>query len=302
MRRLEARSVRATALRAPRLNNSPHGAAFAWVDNPAVDALARAFDRYDVVINCAGDPDASSQDASRLFGANAALPGIAAAAARQAGVQRFIHVSSAVVQGSAARLDASDQCAGTSTYAQSKIAGEAAVRAAGQLGSYTIYRPPSVHSAERRVTRAIGRVARSPLASVAGRGDAPTPQAHIDNVGDAIAELALTTEQPPTVVVHPWEGWTTAELMRAFGRGREPHHIPETLAGGLRRLLHLVGRVPQLAPNARRVEMMWFGQGQAESWLTHHGWVPVVGREGWLRTIAESANLGKTEPRQKATQ
>lgn len=291
MDRLRARGVLPRAVRAPRLRSSSESAPTAWTSWPEVVAdLAEELRGCDVVINCAGDPDASSRDLETLFGANAALPGIAAAAARAAGAHRFVHVSSAVVQGAAPRLDDSDNVSGFSAYARSKIYGERAVSCADAPASTTIYRPPSVHSPERRVTRSVHRLARSPLASVMGSGHAPTPQAHIQNVGDAIAELATTDQALPRVVIHPWEGWTTGELMRVFGEGHEPLHIPQRAARPVRHLLHAAGRVPRLAANARRVEMMWFGQEQAASWLTSQGWTPVVDREGWVRMIAEMSD------------
>ena len=288
IRRLEARSVACRAVTAPRIMSDADTATSAWSREAATVArLAEQLYDCDVIVNCAGNPDASSQDLKSLFGANGALPGIVAAAARAAGASRYVHVSSAVVQGAALQLDDSAEVSAFSPYARSKIVGEEAVWEAHSPDSTIIYRPPSVHSPERRVTRSIRRLARSPLASVMGPGDAPTPQAHIENVGDAVAEPAVTPLRPPEVVIHPWEGWTTGELMRAFGGGREPRHIPTRASTPIRRLLHAVGKFPRLAANARRVEMMWYGQQQAPSWLTAQGWVPVVERQGWLDMIAE---------------
>lgn len=287
MERLDARGARCKAVRAPRVRSSAETAYSAWTrERGAVESLAKELRGCDVIINCAGNPGATSRDLETLFGANAAFPGIAAAAASMAGARRFVHVSSAVVQGATLRLDDSDTVNAFSAYARSKIDGERAVADADSPASTTIYRPPSVHSRERRVTRSIRRLARSPLASVVGSGDAPTPQAHIQNVGDAIAALAMTDQTLPRVVIHPWEGWTTGDLMRVFGEGHEPRHIPQRLSAPVRLLVHAAGRVPPLAANARRVEMMWFGQEQADSWLTMQGWIPVADREAWVRMIA----------------
>lgn len=291
---LAVRHVDAVIVSAPRLKCAPESVSTAWRNNTLTGDLAMALSDFDVVINCAGAPDASSRDTLGLFGANGALPGVVAAAAQRAGVQRFIHVSSAAVQGGADILDTSTQLNGHSVYARSKIAGEEAVQAAESPPCTVIYRPPSVHSAERRVTRSIQRLARSPLASVVGSGDDPTPQAHIDNVGDAIAELALhTITQPPAIVIHPWEGWTTAALMRTFGDGREPVHIPSVAGPALRLALRTAARSIRLAANARRVEMMWFGQRQATSWLTTIGWAPPVGRGDWSQMLHQSQNRSR---------
>lgn len=285
--RLRARGADVTRVRAPRLSLDTNIAQNAWSsEGDVVDSLSTALQGCDVVVNCAGDPNASSRDVQALFGANAALPGIISYAAQRASADRLIHVSSAAVQGAVPVLDASRRTEARSVYAQSKILGEAAVLAAPSPDCTVIYRPPSVHSQERRVTRGIRRLAQSPLASVVGPGDAPTPQAHIVNVADAVAELALSQSCPPEFVIHPWEGWTTGDLMRAFG-GREPLHIPAVAGPAVRAILRWLGRWSQLAANTRRVEMMWFGQGQEESWLTEMGWTPPAGRNAWHRTIQE---------------
>lgn len=273
---------------APRLlAHAEDAASFADGDPEAVRALSEQFRGCDIVVNCAGNPDASSRDVKVLIGANAALPGVVAQAAHDAGATRLVHVSSAAVQGAVPVLDASDTTQAFSTYARSKILGEGAVLRSRSPKSTVIYRPPSVHSPERRVTRGIRRLAKSPLASVVGAGDSPTPQAHIDNVGDAIAELATAALSPPTVVIHPWEGWTTVELMRVFGDGHEPLHIPAVAGPAIRGLLRHVARIARLAPNARRIEMMWFGQGQDLSWLTKIGWEPPANREAWKLLVAD---------------
>lgn len=246
----------------------------------AVVQLAAACAGADVVVNCAGDPDAGSQDLGALYGANAVLPGVAGAAARTAGARRYVHVSSAVVQGRAPRLDDSFTVDGFSAYARSKILGE---RSALDLGPTCtcVYRPPSVHATSRKVSRLTSRIADSPLASVAAPGTQNTPQAHIANVGDIVAFLALTEADPPAVVTHPSEGLTAAGLMELLG-GRRPLVIPRPVARGLTRAAEMAGcLVPAVAANARRVEMLWFGQQQAPSWASEWGWLPVAGQREW---------------------
>lgn len=284
---LRDRGAAVVEIRAPRLSVPPSAATQAWCTQvPDLTQLTEQLTGSAVVVNCAGNPDASSRDEAALFGANAALPGLAAHAAHRAGARRFIHVSSAAVQGAAPRLDASDAIRARSTYARSKVDGERAVALATSPESTIVYRPPSVHSPERRVTRGIRRLATSPVSSVIAPGTAHTPQAHIRNVAAAVAELALTAESPPSTVIHPWEGWTTGELLRVFGSGREPFHIPQLLGPPIRLLLHLCARSSRLAPNARRVEMMWFGQEQDSSWLTDIGWAPPAGRAEWETLVA----------------
>jgi hypothetical protein len=124
------------------------------------------------------------------------------------------------------------------------------------------------------------RVLSSRAASVAGPGDGPTPQVLVQNVGDAIAFVTLSTEAPPDVVLQPWEQLSVAGLVRLLG-DREPKHVParpaRLVVGASARLGALAG---PLAGASRRLEMMWFGQDQLPGWLDAR-WSPPVGPSGW---------------------
>lgn len=289
---VRTRGSSCTGVRAPRLAPVEPLAARSAIAGltSVVDELAATFLGLDAVVNAAGDPDASSQDAAALVAANAVLPVLVARAAAAAGVRRVVHVSSAVVQGRRPVLDDSEDTEPFSDYSRSKALAEELL---GELGDerVVIYRPPSVHGGDRRVTRALAAISRSPLSTVALPGTAPTPQAHVDNVGDAIAFLALCSQQPPPIVIHPWEGFTTAEFLMLLG-GRPPLRIPAWLASMTTTALRAAGgMVKPVAANARRLEMMWLGQGQAVSWLEQSGWVAPAGKDAWLRTAA-SARAG----------
>ena len=290
---LHHRGATVVTVKAPRLGAVPASAIRAALSDQseAVAALTEAFRGVDAVVNAAGDPDASSRDEPSLMAANALFPAAAATAAVAAAVPRFVQVSSAVVQGRARTLDQSPMTAPFSAYSRSKALGEELVREiAGQ--SAVVYRPPSVHAADRRVSRMIARIARSPISSVARPGSSPTPQALLPNVADAIAYLATCEQVPPPVVAHPSEGLTTAGLLSLLG-GRKPRELPRPVATAVVALLASAGRLmPAVAANARRVEMLWLGQGQAPSWLTEAGWTPPVGHDGWAalgRQLAEAA-------------
>lgn len=251
--------------------------------------LTAAFTEQDVVVNAAGEPDASSTDLSHLMGANTLMPVVALRAAEQAGVRRFVHVSSAVVQGAAETLDESDHRDPFSPYAMSKCLAEEALSTAVASTELVIYRPPSVHGPDRRVTRRVASISRSPLRSVAGDGRNPSPQALIDNVAAAVAYLCMVPGAP-RVVIHPWEGLTTESLLGLFGGGRRPRHLPRSLARfAVGVATATFGGLPGRSADIRRLELLWFGQRQAESWLTRKGWVPPVGYEGWQLLAAEVA-------------
>ena len=258
-------------------------------DAAAREQLTEALSAVDVVINCAGDPEATSPHVERLLAANALLPALVAETVTELGVPRFLHVSSAVVQGRSACLDDSRSYLPGTPYARSKALGEAFVLARSPRAA-VVYRPAAVHSPERRVTRRVARFARSPLSTVAAPGRANTPQAHLHNVASAVGHLALTPRTPPAVVSHPSEGLTTASLLSALG-GREPRLIPRPVALTALTALRGAGRAdPRLSAQVRRLELLWFGQKQAPSWLTGDGWKPVCGTDEWRRmgrTLAE---------------
>lgn len=284
--RLLTRGHAAEAVRAPRFVESAESVeALRELSTEADGAeLTNAFAGCDAVVNAAGDPDASSTAISVLVGANALLPAVAFRAALRAGVPRFVHVSSAVVQGDAPILDASADVHPFSAYSRSKILGEQVLEGISPSGGLVIYRPPSVHGPDRRVTRRIASFAGSPLATVARPGTQPTPQALIDNVGDAIACLA-TEGAPPLRVIHPWEGLSTAALLTELS-GRTPRLIPARPARFVLRAAGAVlGRLPIGAANIRRLEIVWFGQPQAPSWLAEHGWQAPIGPEGWSHLV-----------------
>ncbi len=281
-RRLRARGHSVTPVRAPRLYAAtPSGALRVRTASEAeMASLVEAFAGCDAVVNAAGVADASSRDVSALVAANVLMPAAAMTAARRAGVDRFVHVSSAVVQGDAPVLDESAELRPFSPYSDSKAMGEQILEKLADEGQLIIFRPPSVHGPDRRVTRRVAAFARSPMRSVAAPGLQPSPQALIENVGDAVAWLA-TEGSAPLRVIHPWEGVTAESLLRMLS-GRSPKRIPRTLAvAAVRAAKFTLGRHPAGRANIRRLEILWFGQEQAPSWLTQQGWRPPVGPEGW---------------------
>lgn len=253
-----------------------------------VRRLVQAFTGVDVIINAAGNPDASSLDEDALYGANALLPAVVLRAATDASVARLVHVSSAVVQNDKPILDASEDLRPFSPYSSSKVLGEVIVRQYEGAVERVRYRPPSVHAPSRRVTRMIRRISGSPAATVARPGTQPTPQALLPNVAAAVATLATWEGSVPPVVHHPSEGVTVRSLMEDLSGGRRPVLLPRWFAMLLVALAKAVGRVHRpTAANARRVELLWLGQEQAESWLTTQGWDVPVGREGWRELAKE---------------
>lgn len=274
---------RVLALRTPRLDPIHERAACNYVEEHA-DEVAQLSSRIagsDAVINAAGNPNASERDQDALRAANGVVPGLVAKAVNESGVRRFVHVSSAVVQGRLPQLDETSEYDAFSDYAQSKVLGEQLAHK--YFAPAVVYRPPSVHGVDRRVTRSISRLGKTGLLPVAAPSSSPTPQALIHNVSDAISTLALSLDDPPPVVIHPWEGLTTSEVIEILG-GRRPRVVPRGAARLVVRGSEVLGRgIPAVAANARRLEMLMFGQQQASSYLTRSGWVPPFGADSWMK-------------------
>lgn len=245
---------------------------------PVSDVIAdlrRSLSGATVVVNAAGLATATA-DGDDLYGADALLPGVVAAAAPRDA--RLVHVSSAAVQGRRPILDETTDVEPFSPYSAAKALGEQLVLRRG--GETVVFRPTSVHGRDRQVTATLRRVLSSPAASVAGRGDFPTPQVLVGNVGDAIAFVVLSSDSPPPVVLQPAEGLTAGDLVTLLG-GREPWHVPLPMARAIVSALAMAGRSSgRIAGIARRLEMMWFGQSQQVGWLDGR-WTAPLEREAW---------------------
>lgn len=240
------------------------------------------------VICCAGVAEATDGESSAFHSANVLLPEALAKATRRVGV-RLVHTSSAAVLGDTEVLDDREATAPFSAYSSSKAAGERKVLEQG--GDVVVYRPPGVHGSDRSVTRMVARLARSPLSSVAAPGGRPSPNVLLEDVADAIVHLAIHPIQPPRIVQHPPSDITTDDLMRCLGNGREPHHVPAIAARTILNLLQLAtALVPRASGYVRRLEVLWFGQQQAPSWLTHSGWQRSTGQADWVRLGRKLSN------------
>ncbi|MBP3044917.1 NAD-dependent epimerase/dehydratase family protein [Arthrobacter jiangjiafuii] len=254
--------------------------------------LAAAFTGVQVVVNAAGLATPGGTDSPALRGANSLLPLVVADAADAAGVQRFVHLSSAAVQGHRPFLDESSRVQPFSAYSRSKALGERALadRAAGSCSIVTI-RATSVQGPQRPTTAKLARLAASPLASVAGKGTAPSPVSSVDSLVRFVRAVGLHQGHVPAVVLQPWEQATVAGVLEAAG-GRKPLRLPawlcrSTLWAGYR-LSALAGE--RLHGALRRVEMMWFGQRQVPGWAEETGNVPEPQVQEVLRSVREPAN------------
>jgi UDP-glucose 4-epimerase len=289
---LRRRGVEVRPVVAPRLRwpaDWPHDLAAVRRDThrEVVDGLARRLQGSRAVVNAAGLPEGTAPATPGLYGANALLPALLSRACMLAGVARYVHVSSAVVQGGRI-LDETSRTAPFSPYSHSKALGERlllAERATGRV----IFRATWVHDAGRPNTRALVRLARSLASSVAGDGSAPTPHVLIDDLALSVIHLALAPGPVPDIAIQPANGMTTGLLLRLLG-GREPRRVAPVLARAAVRSMRASGRLwPHAHVHARRAEMVLFGRRQVRGWLCDQRVVPPLRPEAWLRLATSGA-------------
>lgn len=166
------------------------------------DALNRMVEGAQAVIHVAGviNSDAAGFEAGNVRGTAAVI-----AAARNAGIQRFVHVSSL-----AAREP------NLSRYGASKARAEALVRDSG-LG-FAIVRPPAVYGPGDRETLELFRMAKRGLILLPPRGRLSL--IHADDLARLLIALAATKTPPPLTEPDDGKagGWTHRELAKALGR------------------------------------------------------------------------------------
>jgi nucleoside-diphosphate-sugar epimerase len=284
---------------APRLTaaveSDEHALAESAVGHPAAAALAAGLaDRgeIDCVVLAAGLATPDSPQTPELIGANALLPGVVLQAARLAGVRRFVHLSSAAVQGRRRVLTETTDTQPFSAYSSSKALGERVIKQLGTDGTEAIIiRATSVQGPGRATTASLQRIARSRLSSVAGTGTQPSAVSSVGTLCEFVRRVGGWPEPVPSVVLQPWEGLSVRDVLSAAG-GREPRRLPRWLCQGAVSggyvASRLVGR-PLDGP-VRRVEAMWFGQAVEAGWAERAGLADNLRQKSALREILRAAS------------
>lgn len=253
----------------------------------AVEELVSAFRGVDVVVNAAGVAAPNAAASKQLFGANSLLPLVIAEAARRAGVAKFIHLSSAAVQGNKDSLDESASVNPFSPYSQSKALAEQTLEIwrNAQSGEDTsqpnsslkvvVIRATSVQGSGRKTSNVLARIANSRLASVAKPGTQPSVVSSLQGLSEFVKTVGIYPGTVPPILIQPWEGASALEILELAGDGRTPLKIPRSLARVGVSSLKMFGRLhPGLIGIARRLEVMWFGQDQVPGWAVDNGLVP----------------------------
>jgi nucleoside-diphosphate-sugar epimerase len=266
-------------------------------------ALAKLVEGADAVVHCAGE----LADPRHFHSANVRGTELLARAAREAGLRRFVHVSSL-----AAREP------GLSSYGESKHAGEEAMRAAFS-GTGFILRPPAVYGPGDRATLPlIAQLTRS-TAFLPGTPAQRFSLIHVDDLARAIAALVLAPDSAAAMYELDdgrEDGYSWRDLAaiagEAQGRQVKVAHLPETVLSaaafasegwsrlsGARPALtrgkvaelhhrdwvcrhHLLQKTPLWQPAIGFAE----GFAQTLAWYRGHGWLPAV--PGATRTAANA--------------
>lgn len=250
----------------------------------------------DVLINAAGMAEPESPDTSRLFDANAVLPGVAARLAARAGVPRLLHISSAAVQGRRNPLDESEDVSPLTSYARSKAAAERLLleRRVEAPAELIVYRPTSVQGASRTLTRKLVAFASMPVVPIPGNGGVPVPVCLSENVGAVAAHLA-SVNPPPPIVLQPWEGMTARSLLEALGNHPRFLPVPGPPARAAVELGYLLGRrAARVAALTRRLDLLVNGQVQLATALASSGFHPPHGA-GTYRELGEKVRRASVD-------
>jgi nucleoside-diphosphate-sugar epimerase len=265
------------------------------VGHPAAAALGADLEdrgKIDCIVLAAGLATPDAPQTPELIGANALLPAVVLQAARLAGLRRFVHLSSAAVQGRRRVLTETTETQPFSAYSSSKASGERVIKHLGTDGSEAIIiRATSVQGPGRATTASLQRVARSQLSSVAGTGTQPSAVSSVEMLCEFVRRVGSWPEPVPSIVLQPWEGLSVREVLSAAG-GRNPRRMPRWLcqaavSGGYV-ASGLLGR--RLDGSVRRAEAMWFGQSVEADWAERVGLGESLRDTSALRGILPAAS------------
>src|SRR6266568_6573584 len=203
-------------------------------DRAALDRLASGADALNHLVGIIVEQGVQTFTAVHVAGTEALL-----AAARHAGVRRFVHMSA---------VGARDE-PGATPYHRTKRRAEQLVRDSGL--SHAIFRPSIINGPENRPIRTLAQLHRwSPLVPVFGDGRFPTQPVWI---GDVALAFALAAERPALSGVFELGGPATLtyeEFVRAIGRAaghpRPLVHVPLAVARAAAAALGVMGPLAPL--------------------------------------------------------
>ncbi len=258
-------------------------------------SLAAACEGLDAVVHLAAQTlapiESQYQEINALGTANLVY------AARQAGVRRFVYISSLAAQGPNPDRETlmPDPPAPVSAYGRSKLAGENAVLAAQPDIEAAIVRLSAVYGQRDKALLPMYRMGKLGFVPVYGDGENLLSWLHVHDAADAI--VATTMGDTPSGAIYTVSDggfYTWKELVGAFGKawGRTPRiiHGPPLLfrlagsAGGLVQMLTRKGLSLQ-TDQIRHMQARYFICDNTA--ITRDlGWQPTVDLEaGFAQTV-----------------
>ncbi len=266
----------------PVLSHTPTETVLGDLDDEA--ALIRLVRGADAVVHAAG-AIRGRNDAAFLAVNRDGTGRLASVTAREAPAARFVLLSS-----QAAR------CPELSPYAASKLAGEAAMRAAlGAQNSWVILRPGIVYGPWDEATRSLLRLANLPLVPVPA---APEPRLTMIHVSDVAAAIVAFCANGPSGALHELcdaasDGHAWRSLVACASGRPAPRFVtvPDSVllaAGGAADFWSKLAGTPSI-----------FGRGKARE-ILHRDWRPDatlgVPPTFWRAETALAAGLGALIP------
>lgn len=250
----------------------------------ANEHLADALSKVDIVINAAGLADPTSSDHASLWRTNTLLPAVVDVVAREADVDRVVHISSAAVQGDQP-LTEEPTWSPKTPYGHSKAEGEKYLLEHATTPT-VIYRATSVMGPGRDVVDRLVGFYRRRFVPVFGDGSAPLPLSALPNTSDAIVFLAGQS-QSGSIALQPWEGVTQRSLTESLA-GERSKVVRLPLGPVLTATRPITNRLPaSVVAQVRRVELLVFGQQQEARALTAAGYQPATEAAKYLATLAK---------------
>jgi nucleoside-diphosphate-sugar epimerase len=245
-------------------------------------ALASATAGQDIVFHVAGL--IAARDEAEFQRANADGTQNLLAASLQAQVSRFILVSSLAAAGPSRPgqpLAGTEEPRPVTAYGRSKLAAEAAVRAAAV--EWTIIRPPIVYGPWDREILKLFQVARLGIAPVFGSGNQELSAVYGPDLAEALAAVATTerTTGQTYFACHPGR-FTSRQLIEGIGRvlGKRvrPLRLPQGLARPLLRVTGtfaaLTGRRTVLNPDKANEFFQPAWTADPDALIEDTGWHP----------------------------
>lgn len=283
---------------AQRLGWTGRGVTLVRGDLGTADALQTGCTGADVVFHVAGV--IAARDAAEFMACNRDGTANVLEAAIEAGVGRFLLVSSLAVGGPTTPghpIDENRPPAPVTDYGRSKLAAELLVRAMPG-GAWTIVRPPVVYGEWDRATLKIFQLVKRGIAPVLGDGSQELSVIHGADLAAALVAAATAPAAAGRVYYAAHAATTTSRGLvlacgQALGRAGPPWVLP--IPGWLARgvlwstgtLAHLAGRATLLSADkaAEYLAPAWTCRGDA---LTRDsGWRADIALEAGLRRAAD---------------